>query len=35
MDGVFSPTARRTSGRGDDVMAPSYGLLDRTVDART
>jgi Bacterial protein of unknown function (DUF899) len=31
---VFLLTAHRTSGHGDEVMAPSYGLLDRTAYGR-
>ena len=30
MDCVFLLAAHRTTGRGDEVIAPSYGLLDRT-----
>jgi hypothetical protein len=31
---VFLLTAHRTTGRGNELMAPSYGLLDRTVYGR-
>ena len=31
---MFLLTAHRTSGHGDEVMAPSYGLLDLTVYGR-
>ena len=34
MDCVFLLIAHWTTGRGDEVMAPSYGLLDRTVYGR-
>jgi hypothetical protein len=34
MDCVFLLTAHRTTGRGDELMASSYGLLDRTVYGR-
>jgi predicted dithiol-disulfide oxidoreductase (DUF899 family) len=31
---VFLLTAHWTTGRGNELMAPSYGLLDRTVNGR-
>jgi hypothetical protein len=31
MDCVFLLIAHRTTGRGNELMAPSYGLLDLTV----
>jgi hypothetical protein len=31
---VFLLTAHRTTGRGNELMAPSFGLLDRTVYGR-
>jgi hypothetical protein len=34
MDCVFLLIAHWTTGRGNEVMAPSYGLLDRTVYGR-
>jgi hypothetical protein len=32
---VFLLTAHWTTGRDDEVMAPSYGLLDRTAYGRS
>jgi predicted dithiol-disulfide oxidoreductase (DUF899 family) len=34
MDCVFLLTAHWTTGRGNELTAPSYGLLDRTVYGR-
>ena len=34
MDCVFLLTARWTTDRGNELIAPSHGLLDRTVHGR-